>query len=60
MRASYVHGLLEHASYRDALLGRAGIEPGTAGESLDARLSAIAARVREAVDWPRIRALVAR
>ena len=59
VRASYAHGLLEHASYRDALFVRAGIQPGTTGESLDARLSAIAARVREAVDWPRIRALVA-
>jgi adenosylcobyric acid synthase len=60
VRASYAHGLLEHASYRDALLVRAGVQPGMAGESLDARLSAIAAQVREAVDWPRIRALVAR
>ena len=59
VRASYVHGLLEHASYRDALLARAGIAPGATPEGLDARLSAIAARVREAVDWPRIRALVA-
>ena len=59
MRASYVHGLLEHAAYRDALLGWAGIAPGATPESLDARLSAIAAQVRAAVDWPRIRALVA-
>lgn len=59
VRASYVHGLLEHPSYRDALLVRAGIAPGPTAESLDARLSAIAARVRAAVDWPRIRALVA-
>jgi adenosylcobyric acid synthase len=58
VRASYVHGLLEHAAYRDALLGWAGIEPAATPEGLDARLSAIAARVREAVDWPRIRALV--
>jgi adenosylcobyric acid synthase len=58
VRASYVHGLLEHAGYRDALLARAGIEPAATPEGLDARLSAIAARVREAVDWPRIRALV--
>ena len=28
VRASYVHGLLEHASYRDALLVRAGIRAG--------------------------------
>jgi adenosylcobyric acid synthase len=59
VRASYVHGLLEHAAYRDALLVGAGIAPGPMAESLDARLSAIASRVREAVDWPRIRALVA-
>ena len=58
VRASYVHGLLEHASYRDALLARAGIAPGATPEGLDARLSAIAARVRETVDWPRIRALI--
>jgi adenosylcobyric acid synthase len=58
VRASYVHGLLEHAAYRDALLGWAGIEPAATPEGLDARLSAIAARVGEAVDWPRIRALV--
>ena len=48
VRASYVHGLLEHAAYRDALLGRAGIAPGRTPESLDARLSAIAAHVRAA------------
>ncbi len=59
VRASYVHGLLEHAAYRDALLGWAGIEAGATPESLDARLSAIAAQVKAAVDWPRIRALVA-
>jgi cobyric acid synthase len=53
-----VHGLLEHAAYRDALLARAGIEPAATPAGLDARLSAIAERVREAVDWPRIRALV--
>jgi adenosylcobyric acid synthase len=58
VRASYVHGLLEHAAYRDALLARAGIEPAATPAGLDARLSAIAERVREAVDWPRIRALV--
>jgi adenosylcobyric acid synthase len=58
VRASYVHGLLEHASYRDAFLVRAGIAPGTSPASLDARLSAIAAQVRDALDWPRVRALV--
>jgi adenosylcobyric acid synthase len=58
VRASYVHGLLEHAGYRDAFLARAGIEPAATPEGLDARLSAIAAAVRAAVDWPRIRALV--
>jgi adenosylcobyric acid synthase len=58
VRASYVHGLLEHPAYRDALLARAGLESAASPESLDARLSAIAARVHEAVDWPRIRALV--
>jgi adenosylcobyric acid synthase len=57
VRASYVHGLLEHAGYRDALLGRAGIAPGGAPENLDARLSAIAGHVRTALDWPRVRAL---
>ena len=58
VRASYVHGLLEHAAYRDALLGWAGIEPAATPESLDARLSAIAGHVRAAVDWPRMRSLV--
>ncbi len=58
VRASYVHGLLEHAAYRDAVLGWAGISPAATPEGLDARLSAIAAQVRAAVDWPRIRALV--
>jgi adenosylcobyric acid synthase len=58
VRASYVHGLLEHAAYRDALLGWAGIEPAATPEGLEARLSAIAAHVRAAVDWPRIRCLV--
>ncbi len=59
VRASYVHGLLEHAGYRDALLVRAGIAAGGTPESLDARLSAIARHVRAALDWPRVRALVA-
>ena len=58
MRASYVHGLIEHAAYRDALLGWAGISPAATPEGLDARLSAIASQVRAAVDWPRIRELV--
>jgi adenosylcobyric acid synthase len=58
VRASYVHGLLEHAGYRDGLLARAGIAPGGSAASLDARLDAIAGHVREAVDWPRVRALV--
>jgi hypothetical protein len=40
------------------MLARAGIAPGATPEGLDARLSAIAARVRESVDWPRIRALI--
>jgi len=57
VRASYVHGLLEGAGYRDALLARAGLASGTAAESLDARLSALAVQVREAIDWPRILAL---
>ena len=59
VRASYVHGLLEGAGYRDALLARAGVSSSLTPEGLDARLSAIAAQVRAAVDWPRIRALVA-
>jgi adenosylcobyric acid synthase len=58
VRASYAHGLLEGAAYRDALLAWAGVAPSSTPEGLDARLSAIAARVRDAVDWPRIRALV--
>jgi adenosylcobyric acid synthase len=58
VRASYVHGLLEGAGYRDALLARAGVSPAPAPDGLDARLDAIAAQVRAAVDWPRILALV--
>ena len=58
MRASYVHGLLEGAGYRDALLARAGATPALAPDGLDARLGAVAAQVRAAVDWPRILALV--
>jgi adenosylcobyric acid synthase len=57
VRASYVHGLLEHAVYRDALLARAGLASAGAPEALDARLSAIAAKVRAAIDWPRVLAL---
>ena len=57
VRASYVHGLLEGAGYRDALLARAGLASWTAAESLDARLSALAVQVREAIDWPRNLAL---
>jgi cobyric acid synthase len=59
VRASYVHGLLEHAAYRDTLLGWAGIAPAASPEGLDARLSAIARHVRAAIDWQRVRALVA-
>jgi adenosylcobyric acid synthase len=59
VRASYVHGLLEHAAYRDTLLGWAGIAPAASAEGLDARLSAIARHVRAAIDWQRVRALVA-
>jgi adenosylcobyric acid synthase len=59
VRAVYAHGLLEHAAYREALLGWAGIAAGATPEGLDARLSAIAGHVRDAVDWPRIRALAA-
>ncbi|MDX6572769.1 MAG: adenosylcobyric acid synthase [Gaiellales bacterium] len=58
VRAVYAHGLLENAAYRDALLAWAGVAPAATPETLDSRLSAIAERVREAVDWPRIRALV--
>ena len=59
VRASYVHGLLDHAAYRDALLTRAGLASDAAPEGLDARLSAIAARVRAAIDWPRVLTLAA-
>jgi adenosylcobyric acid synthase len=58
VRAVYAHGLLENAAYRDALLAWAGIAPVATPEGLDSRLSAIAERVRDAVDWPRIRALL--
>ena len=42
VRASYVHGLLEHAGYRDALLGARRHPAVGTPERLDARLSAIA------------------
>ena len=58
VRASYVHGLLEHAAYRDALLGARGHRPRMPRPRASTRDSRRSRHVRAAVDWPRIRALV--
>ncbi|MEF2279953.1 cobyric acid synthase [Deinococcus sp. YIM 134068] len=57
VRGTYLHGLLENPAYLERFLGWAGLTPPTALDSLDARLDAIAARVRASLDWPLIQRL---
>jgi adenosylcobyric acid synthase len=58
VRGVYVHGLLENPAYLEAFLNRAGLEPPGALETLDARLDAIAARVKASLEWDRIEGMI--
>ncbi len=58
VRGTYLHGLLEHPAYLERFLGWAGLTPPAALNSLDARLDAIAARVRTSLDWAFVRGLL--
>ncbi|UQN08580.1 cobyric acid synthase [Deinococcus sp. QL22] len=57
VRGTYLHGLLEDPAYLERFLGWAGLTTPTALESLDARLDAVAARVKSSLDWPLIERL---
>jgi len=58
VRGTYLHGLLENPAYLERFLGWAGLTPPEALESLDARLDAIAVRVRARLDWAFVRGLL--
>jgi adenosylcobyric acid synthase len=58
VRGVYVHGLLENPAYLEAFLSRAGLDsPGLPG-TLDARLDAIASRVKASLEWSAIEHLI--
>ncbi|GHF80850.1 cobyric acid synthase [Deinococcus ficus] len=58
VRGTYLHGLLENPAYLERFLGWADL-PAPAGlDSLDARLDAIAMRVKASLDWPLVRGLL--
>ncbi|WP_034388016.1 cobyric acid synthase [Deinococcus sp. YIM 77859] len=58
VRGTYLHGLLEHPAYLERFLAWAGLTPPTPLPSLDARLDAIAERVRASLDWDFVRGLL--
>ncbi|WP_102127212.1 cobyric acid synthase [Deinococcus planocerae] len=58
VRGTYLHGLLENPAYLERFLGWAGLTPPAAQDSLDARLDAIAARVKASLDWDFVRGLL--
>lgn len=58
VRGVYAHGLLENSAYLEAFLNRAGLEPVSRLETLDARLDAIATRVKASLEWHSIAALI--
>ncbi|MFC3833589.1 MULTISPECIES: cobyric acid synthase [Deinococcus] len=58
VRGTYVHGLLENPAYLERFLSWAGLPVPAGLDSLDARLDAIAARVRESLDWSVIEAML--
>lgn len=57
VRGAYLHGLLENPAYLAAFLSWAGLRAPKALDTLDARLDALAERVKDSLDWARIRAL---
>ncbi len=58
VRGVYVHGLLENPAYLEAFLNRAGLNAPDPLETLDARLDAIASRVKASLKWNTIEKLV--
>ncbi|WP_345466659.1 cobyric acid synthase [Deinococcus carri] len=55
VRGTYLHGLLENPAYLERFLGWAGLSAPEGLDSLDARLDAIAARVKASLDWNLVR-----
>ena len=58
VRGTYLHGLLENPAYLERFLTWAGLTPPVPLASLDARLDAIAERVRVSLDWDFVRRLL--
>ncbi|GAA4009800.1 cobyric acid synthase [Deinococcus rubellus] len=58
VRGTYLHGLLENPAYLERFLGWAGLPVPDSLDSLDARLDAIAGRVRASLNWEVVRGLV--
>ncbi|WP_237725081.1 cobyric acid synthase [Deinococcus alpinitundrae] len=58
VRGTYLHGLLENPAYLERFLDWAGLTQPEALESLDARLDAIAVRVRAGLNWDFVRGLL--
>ncbi|GMA15618.1 cobyric acid synthase [Deinococcus metallilatus] len=58
VRGTYLHGLLENPAYLERFLGWADLTPPAALDSLDARLDALADRVRASLDWDFVRGLL--
>ncbi|WP_156953111.1 cobyric acid synthase [Deinococcus frigens] len=58
VRGTYLHGLLENPAYLERFLGWVGLAPPADLDSLDARLDAIATRVRAGLDWDFVRGLL--
>ncbi|MEW6422505.1 MAG: cobyric acid synthase [Deinococcota bacterium] len=58
VRGTYLHGLLENPAYLERFLAWAGLTPPAPLASLDARLDAIAERVRASLDWDFVRGLL--
>lgn len=58
VRGTYLHGLLENPAYLEQFLGWAGLPAPAELDSLDARLDAIAAQVKAALDWEWVRGLL--
>ncbi|RJF72189.1 cobyric acid synthase [Deinococcus cavernae] len=58
VRGTYLHGLLENPAYLERFLKWADLPAPAHLDSLDARLDAIAARVKASLDWEYVRGLI--
>ena len=58
VRGTYLHGLLENPAYLERFLGWAGLPAPQGLDSLDARLDAVAARVKGSLNWDFVRGLL--